>query len=293
MNRSSGSRQSTSTGSRFPKLRTCRQQFWSDDKASSARPRVPQPPIQLYGRTHIGEGIVGVMRMQRDSDVFAQRSKFEVRRWSQLRMFLKEPQGSVERAVDSIVGRKVQLLPFEPLPQKWPIEGSVVGDQTSLPEATSISRVFTGDRVPNQELAKPQRDFSRRTSLSIPPPSVVVSSRQGSLRGLPLTELQLGLKHFQRSTSAINGDRSNLHDGPPWLLAGSLKVDKYKSPRKRFPRSAWVAASTEFVALFSIRHSRRHTTVFASMASSSKFIRLAPLPVLPASRDISNPTTGC
>jgi hypothetical protein len=118
-------------------------------------------------------------------------------------------------------------------------------------------------------------------------------SRQCSLRGLTLTELQLRLKDFQRSTAAVNSHGSNLHDGSPRLLASRFQVNKDKSPRKRLTRSPWVAASTEFVASFSIRHSRRHTTVFTSMASSSKFIRLAPLPVLPAPRDISNLTSGC
>jgi len=170
-------------------------------------------------------------------------------------VLLKEPESSLERAVDAIIGREVQLLPLEPLAKKRSIESGVVGDQSSLPEAGSISRISTGDCVPNQELAKPQRDFSRRTSLSIPPPSVIVPSRQGSLRGLPLTELQLRLKDFQRSTSAVYGHGSNLHDGPPRLLPSRFQVNKDKSPRKRLTRSPWVAASTEFVASFSIRHS--------------------------------------
>jgi hypothetical protein len=208
-------------------------------------------------------------------------------------VFLKEPESTLERAVDAIVCGEVQLLPLEPLAKKRSIESGVVGDQTSLPEAGSISRVSTGDCVPNQELAKPQRDFSRRTSLSTPPPSIIMPSRQCSLRGLTLTELQLRLKYFQRSASAVNSHGSNLHDGSPRLLPSRFQVNKDKSPRKRLPRSPWVAASTEFVASFSIRHSRRHTTVFKSKASTSKLIRLAWLPVLHAPRDISNPTTGC
>lgn len=116
---------------------------------------IPQPPIQLHGCTHIGQGVVSFVGVKSNSEVVAKCSEFEIGRWPKIGVLLKEPESSLERTVDAIVGREVQLLPFEPLAKKRAVESSVVGDQTSLPEATSISRVSTGDRVPNQELAKP------------------------------------------------------------------------------------------------------------------------------------------
>jgi hypothetical protein len=148
--------------------------------------------------------------------------------------------------------------------------------------------------MPNQELAKPQRDFSRRTSLPIPPPSVIVPSRQGSFRGLTLIELQLRLKDFQRSASAVNGDCSNLHDGPPRLLAGRFQVNKDKSTGKPLATAIShydVRLHRVCGLVHTIRHSRRHTTVFTSLASGSKLMP----PPLPSDCTLvtQNPTTGC
>jgi hypothetical protein len=195
------------------------------------------------------------IRSQRYSEVLAERSELEIRGWSQVRPFLKEPKGSMKSAKDSEVGWEVQLLPLEPFAKERAVEGRIVGDEASLPELLSVSRVSARQGMTNQELAKTQRDFSRRTSLPIPPPSVIKPSRQGSFRRVVLIELQFCFEDFQRSTSAINSDCGNLHDGPPRLLAGCLQVDKDKATGKPLSTGS---PTTTFVYRFATINTIRH-----------------------------------
>lgn len=214
-----------------------------------------QAPIQLHSRTHVSQRVMSFIRSQWNAEVLAECSELEIRGRSQVRPLLKEPESSMKSAEDSEVGWEVQLLPLEPFAKERAVEGRIVGDEASLPELLSVSTVSARHGMTNQELAKTQRDFSRRTSLPIPPPSVIVSARQGSFRRLVLIELQLCFEDLQRSTSAVNGDCGNLHDGPPRLLAGCLEVNKDKATGK--PPSTG-SPTTTFVYRFATINTIRH-----------------------------------
>jgi hypothetical protein len=94
------------------------------------------------------------VRSQRNSEVLAERSELEIRGWSEVRPFLKEPESSMKSAEGSEVCWEVQLLPLEPLAKERAVEGRIVGDEASLPELLSVSIVSARHGMTNQELAK-------------------------------------------------------------------------------------------------------------------------------------------
>jgi hypothetical protein len=150
--------------------------------------------------------------MKGHAQILAKGCKLEIGRACLLRVLVKIPHRSLERAEHLVAGRKEDVKPLVPRLKKGAIESGVVGDKLRDVIGSSIRREHRNGGVATKEFGEALCDFLGLMRLSGPETSAVVMLSKAISVSLSLVKSYFCFKLFDGFKVVIDGNCGKLND---------------------------------------------------------------------------------